>query len=184
VFYNTNAKRERTIVVASRTEREKGLWLALPYLELFISSGWKVKSFGSYSKTLSQIESVEQLGFLDSQEIAALFNSSSLYLDFSLFEGLGLVPLEAYFCGAIPVLTRKGAPETIFTGDLGSSVIWLDSPTFSEAAANRLIGLSEEEMQEFRQNSNLAAELRNKDKGLDQAAGHIVEYLSKLSVGN
>ena len=143
-----------------------------------------MKSFGSPSKILSQIESVEQLGPLDPQGIADLFNSSSLYLDFSIFEGLGLVPLEAYFCGAIPVLTRKGAPETIFTGELSSSVIWLDSPTFSVAAANRLIGLSEDEMQEFRKNSNLAAELRNKDKGLDQAAGHIVEYLSKLSGGN
>lgn len=184
VFYNASVKRERTIVVASRSEAEKGLWLALPYLELLMAADWKVKSFGSPSKILSQIEPIEQLGPLDPQGIADLFNSSSLYLDFSIFEGLGLVPLEAYFCGAIPVLTRKGAPETIFTGELSSSVIWLDSPTFSVAAANRLIGLSEDEMQEFRKNSNLAAELRNKDKGLDQAAGHIVEYLSKLSDGN
>lgn len=183
VFYNAGLQREKTLVISSRSEIEKGLWLALPYLEYLINEGWKVKSFGAYSKILSQIESVEQLGHLSPQEISSLFNSSSMYLDLSLFEGLGLVPLEAYFCGAIPVLTRKGAPETIFTGEFDSSVIWLDSPTFSESVARRLAELSLNDLEELRRNSYRLSELRNKDKGLNQAANHIFEYLTTLDSG-
>ena len=41
-------------------------------------------------------------------------------------EGLGLLPLEAYLCGCVPIMTRKGAPDLIFGDDHG--VVWMESP--------------------------------------------------------
>ena len=182
IFYNQDLPREKTIVVASRPEFEKGLWLCLPILEFMIINGWSVKSFGIESDILKQLESIKQLGVLNSHEITTLFNTSELYLDLSLFEGLGLVPLEAQYSGAIPILTRKGAPENLFVDEFNDSVIWLESPIFTEKLAGELLEITQHRLSNMRANFGTLPKIRNIEIGLSQAATYVADFLNKLRV--
>lgn len=155
VFYPRSGvqRRARSIAVSMAGTLEKGAGLVFPVLELLRARGFKIFFFGKEATEtgfLAEFGTVH--GFMDSIAMARLFSEVEFYLDFSLYEGLGLLPLEAAFCGAIPVMTRKGAPETIFTPgenaiivdgfldfqDIVSKIVEVDSPRLAEMRRNAL----------------------------------------------
>jgi len=55
-----------------------------------------------------------------------LMNESKYLIDTSIFEGLGLTPLEALRGHCIPVVTRKGGLESVNPPE--DWMVWLESP--------------------------------------------------------
>jgi len=49
---------------------------------------------------------IQRLGFIENQDLVAIFNLASVYCQPSLYEGFGLPPLQALACG-IPVVASK-----------------------------------------------------------------------------
>jgi GT2 family glycosyltransferase len=126
-FYPRDVEREpNSIAIHLIDTPDKGSRFAISWAEEAKRRGMTVHFFGS-SRLYDVIP--EDLGVrhgkLDGDGLAKLFSRCQYYLDLSLMEGLGLLPLEAYFCGCTPVMTRKGAPDLIFGEDKG--VVWLKS---------------------------------------------------------
>jgi glycosyltransferase involved in cell wall biosynthesis len=57
-------------------------------------------------------ESVTDLGYIDADNLARLFNLASLFVFLSFYEGFGLPPLEAMACGCSAVVSKAASlPE-------------------------------------------------------------------------
>lgn len=126
-FYPRDIAREpKSIAIHLIDTPDKGSRFALSWAEEAHRLGLSVHFFGS-SRLYDMLpkDLGTHHGKLDADGLAKLFSRCEYYLDLSIMEGLGLLPLEAYLCGCTPVMTRKGAPEFIF-GNSGAA-IWLDS---------------------------------------------------------
>jgi len=126
-FYRRDIAREQNSIAIHLIDTpDKGSRFAISWAEEAKRLGMTVHFFGS-SRLYDVIP--EDLGTrhgkLDGDGLAKLFSRCQYYLDLSTMEGLGLLPLEAYFCGCVPIMTRKGAPDLIFGDDQG--VVWLAS---------------------------------------------------------
>jgi hypothetical protein len=64
-------------------------------------------------------------------------NESKYLIDTSIFEGLGLTPLEALRGHCIPVVTRKGGLESV--NPPKDWVIWLESPYITQESLSALL---------------------------------------------
>lgn len=51
-------------------------------------------------------------GVLSSAEVAHLFQTSTIFLDLSIYQGFGRTGLEAMACGCVPILPEKSGPDT------------------------------------------------------------------------
>lgn len=61
-------------------------------------------------------DNIEYMGFLSDQELLQLYSRARVFALPSLFEGVGLVALEAGALGADIVLTNRGAPKEYYNG--------------------------------------------------------------------
>jgi alpha-1,3-rhamnosyl/mannosyltransferase len=68
--------------------------------------GWLVDDFMKALDHSAAKQNVIVTGYLDDEQLCALYSSCSLFVYPSLYEGFGLPPLEAMACGA-PVLASK-----------------------------------------------------------------------------
>lgn len=118
--------------------------------------------FDFYSKdfddTLSSLgecrDRVLQVGYVDDNDVAALYSGAIAFVYISLYEGFGLPPLEAMQCGC-PVLTSNTSSLPEVVGDAGLMV----SPSDLESAIDAMMRLATD--------SNLRSQLRV--KGLERA---------------
>ena len=62
-------------------------------------------------------------GNLSHRQLARLLNSMGYYLDCSMMEGLGLLPLEAAFCGAVPIVRDLHGLEHVLDHEANSLVL-------------------------------------------------------------
>jgi GT2 family glycosyltransferase len=125
-FYPREVTRRRNAIATQLIDNpDKGSRYAIHLLEAARQDGWEVHMFGS-GLLMDAVPNDfgVKLGKLDSDGLAKLFSTVTYYLDLSVMEGLGLLPLEAVSCGAKPIMTRKGAPDFIFDGE---TVLWLQS---------------------------------------------------------
>lgn len=94
-----------SIAVCLRGDALKGTGYALTNAMLAKSAGFNLHFFGQeLPKGLEHLGTHH--GNIDHRKLARLFSRCGYYLDCSLMEGLGLLPLEAAFCGAIPIMLR------------------------------------------------------------------------------
>jgi glycosyltransferase involved in cell wall biosynthesis len=81
--------------------KERGLQLVLAG-----KKGWLVDELYDSLKQSPAGRNVEFTGYLNDEELCALYSSCKLFVYPSLYEGFGLPPLEAMACGA-PVLASR-----------------------------------------------------------------------------
>lgn len=118
-FYvlETYEKRKvKSIAACLRLGEPKGTGILLHAAMLAKKAGFDIHFFGKHSPDFNL---PPELGYyhgdLTPQEICKLFNQVGFYLDLSYFEGLGLLPLEAANCGAIPIISHNGGADFVFT---------------------------------------------------------------------
>lgn len=74
----------------------------------------------------------------NSYQMAAIYSSSDVYLNASIFEGSPLTPLEAMACGCVPITTPIGADEYIVDGVNG---FLIDGPNKPQQMAERALSV-------------------------------------------
>ncbi|WP_211101716.1 glycosyltransferase [Azospirillum brasilense] len=166
VFYPRTGKprRPRSIAMAIPGSVEKGAGLALPVAEVLREQGFSLSFFGKQTDTAEALAGFGEVhGFLEPAKVAQLFSQVEFYLDFSLYEGLGLLPLEAAFCGAIPVMTRKGAPETIFTH--GRDAVFIDNFLDIDAVARTIATIEQSDLEDLRRGGQALAHRVGEQRG-------------------
>ena len=137
-FYQRDVERDpKAVAIHIINTPDKGARFCIPFAERLIQLGANVHFFGSGSLANSMPKSIGTWhGRLNSDGLAKLFSQCTYYLDLSVMEGLGLLPLEAAFCGCRPVMTKKGAPDLIFDD---SNVTWLESHFVFNTGAQKLL---------------------------------------------
>jgi glycosyltransferase involved in cell wall biosynthesis len=92
--------------------------------------GWGREDFSATAEALGLGEHVRFTGFVDDDDLPALYRGAALFIYPSLYEGFGLPVLEAMACGT-PVITsnRSSLPEVA-----GDAALLID-PTQPEALA-------------------------------------------------
>lgn len=119
-------------------------------LVLVGTKGWQFDSiFDEIKSNPALKERIITTGFVEDEDLAALYSSAIGFVYPSLYEGFGLPPLEAMQCGT-PVIssTKSSIPEVV--GDAGILIEPTDETAISAA------------MFEFYQNANLRKELSKK----------------------
>jgi hypothetical protein len=101
-------------------------------------------------------------------------NESKYLIDTSIFEGLGLTPLEALRTHCIPVVTRKGGLESVNPPE--NWMVWLESPYISQEALSAVISESEGKGNRSPADlDSLFVEL-NQDSGISKAVQALESY--------
>jgi glycosyltransferase involved in cell wall biosynthesis len=89
-----------------------------PKLVLAGASGWKYQETFECVEDLNLEGAVVFLGRVSSEALPALYNGAVLFIYPSLYEGLGLPPLEAMACG-VPVIASNVSSLPEIVGDAG-----------------------------------------------------------------
>jgi L-malate glycosyltransferase len=90
---------------------------------------------------------VNWVGRLDADELKAFYNSCSVFLLTSLWEGWGLPAAEAMACGAAVVSTRNGGTEDFIIDNVNGLLVPVADP---EAVADAVLRLLNDEATRFR----------------------------------
>ena len=98
-----SARDPLALAVCLRKELLKGTGLALLNALIAQRTGFRIHLFGE-KLDCDFLEKAEYHGELHQRDLAKLMSRMGFYLDCSYMEGLGLLPLEAAFCGAIPIV--------------------------------------------------------------------------------
>ncbi len=77
-----------------------------PQLVIAGGQGWLMDDFSAVIKLKKLEDRICLTGYLQDEELAALYSSCKAFVYPSLYEGFGLPPLEAMACGA-PVITSR-----------------------------------------------------------------------------
>jgi len=77
-----------------------------PKLVIAGGKGWLMDDFGQFIDKKGLTERVCLTGYLQDEELCALYSTCIAFIYPSLYEGFGLPPLEAMACGA-PVITSR-----------------------------------------------------------------------------
>src|SRR5205814_258855 len=103
-----------------------------PELQLVIAGkkGWLVDEFYNALRQSPALKSVVFPGYLNDEELCALYSSCRLFVYPSLYEGFGFPPLEAMACGAPVIASRIPAIEEV----AGSAAVLVSPRSWSELA--------------------------------------------------
>lgn len=82
---------------------------------------------------------VLEVPFIPQNELAALYGSSTYYLQLSVSEGFGNALCEAMLCGCMPIVSDTGAMPTII-GDAGHVVLRRDADVLEATLRSALAG--------------------------------------------
>ena len=77
-----------------------------PKLVIAGGKGWLMDDFGQFIDKQGVTDRVCLTGYLQDEELCALYSTCTVFIYPSLYEGFGLPPLEAMACGA-PVITSR-----------------------------------------------------------------------------
>ncbi len=81
----------------------------LPQLVVAGGEGWLIQETLSFLNSPPLRDRVRLTGYLNDQELCALYSSCRAFIYPSLYEGFGLPPLEAMACGAPVIASRVAA---------------------------------------------------------------------------
>lgn len=104
------------------------------------SEGWLSADLHAYVKTMDSKERLVFTGYLEDDELRALYSACTVFVYPSLYEGFGLPLLEAMACGA-PVVTSN-VPSIVETV---RKVARLISPNDFSDLAQGIVGLLQDE---------------------------------------
>ncbi len=85
--------------------------------------GWKIEALLQRLACSAAAGAIHCPGFIDDQDLAALYSCADVFVYPSLYEGFGLPPLEAMQCGTAVIVSRSSSlPEVVGDG------AWLVDP--------------------------------------------------------
>lgn len=174
-YYTSPRIRENIAVVSSRLNFEKGTVFSVPLAEHLISSGWRVVSIGPTHPSLKNIRGMEHLGSITAEEMRNLFNQAKILIDTSIFEGMGLVPLEAIACGCVPIMNPKGGTESLIKDS--KLVEWLPSPIVNLVEFERHVQSAVSKLDHVKSGVPEQFRVNNLHQGLVHAANEIIRSL-------
>lgn len=101
-----------------------------PKLVIAGGQGWLMEDFVSFIKEKGVADRVCLTGYLEDEDLCALYSTCTAFIYPSLYEGFGLPPLEAMACGAPVITSRTGAlMETV-----GNAARLVDPKNISDMA--------------------------------------------------
>src|SRR5713226_930787 len=111
-----------------------------PQLVVVGAEGWLMEELFAFIKQSSISDRLRLTGYLDDDDLRALYSSCTVFVYPSIYEGFGLPPLEAMACGA-PVIASNIATlrETL------GGVAQLVEPNDAEALAKSIVEFLEDE---------------------------------------
>lgn len=115
-----------------------------PKLVIAGGNGWLMDDFTSLIEQQRLADDIRLTGYLEDDELCALYSSCRAFIYPSLYEGFGLPPLEAMACGA-PVITSR-IPSIIET--VGSAARLIDPCDVEDLARAITELLSDDKMRE------------------------------------
>jgi len=113
IFYDNFDIRDNLIIIPCREQEMKGTSLVVPLIQVLKGQGWKVIGYGDLKDPLIVSLFDEFKGRISRKEVAKLMQRSKILLDFSVFEGLGLTPIEASMCGCFPIISYRGGIQSL-----------------------------------------------------------------------
>src|SRR5678815_3400867 len=115
-----------------------------PRLVIAGGKGWMMNDFGQFIDKKGLTDRVCLTGYLQDEDLCALYSSCAAFIYPSLYEGFGLPPLEAMACGA-PVITSR-VPALMET--VGNAARLIDPKSTSDMAQAMTELLSDEKARE------------------------------------
>lgn len=174
-YYTTDSPREKLAVISSRLNVEKGTVYSVPLVDYLIRSGWRVASIGPTHPSFQKLAGIQNLGNLSAEQIRELLNKASIFIDTSVFEGMGLLPLEAIACGCVPIINTKGGTESILNDS--KRVEWLHGPVLTQEAFARHVENALSKLVQNNQSRENIFVKHNLKAGLALSAREIVRHL-------
>jgi hypothetical protein len=173
-FRDENIQKSNKVLISSRRNADKATVLSIPLAISFLKLGYQVETFGSTIDALKLVPGIKHHGQISQHEMNRLMNESKYLIDTSIFEGLGLTPLEALRGHCIPVVTRKGGLESV--NPPKDWIVWLESPYITQEALSALI--SDAERNSIRNHDELDTLFRylNLDSGISAAVHALESY--------
>ncbi len=109
--------------------------------------GWKYGPFDRALAAMRHRQRVHLLGYVAFEDLAGLYSGAALLIQWALYEGMGLPPLEAMACGT-PVLISDGGALPEIAGP-AAEIVPLGAPQKLAEALVRLL-YDEARLQELR----------------------------------
>jgi hypothetical protein len=173
-FRDDKIKKIKKVLISSRLNSDKATVLSIPLAIHFLNLGYQVETFGFTTDSLRLIPGIKHHGQIGPAEMNLLMNESKYLIDTSIFEGLGLTPLEALRAQCIPVATRKGGLESVKPPK--DWMLWLESPYISQETLSSLIENAEAKKERDPvELDSLFAEL-NLESGISKAVQMLESY--------
>ncbi len=119
-----------------------------PQLVLAGGEGWLMDETFSFIRKAGLSDRLCLTGYLEDEDLCALYSSCKAFIYPSVYEGFGLPPLEAMACGAPVIAARNAALQET----LGGAAI-LFEPTDVELLAGKIVGMFSDEKQRQRMTS-------------------------------
>ncbi len=132
IFHVTNNNKmidgKVRVLIVHRGSVEKGDWIAQDCIRLLLnkySDSVNITVIARNNLYLPQhTENVTLIeGPLSRSKIAEMLNNTDIYIDASLKEGFGLLPLEAMACGAVPVCSDSGGINEFITDETNGLIV-------------------------------------------------------------
>lgn len=168
-----NERQKRSIAMCAVSTPEKASGLALILAYALKRRGFSVTVFGKTAHEMQLDEDIRVLGWLGPEQLAELFSSVEFFIDTSVYEGLGLLPLEAAACGAIPVMIQNGGAASILQ-DKGGVILFEGAGTVDKVA-EQLDSLSDEDKKHLMQSAIAGSQIVSFEKG----AEHLIERINE-----
>lgn len=102
------------------------------YLVLTASKSWNDSDVYSAMQRLGLEDRIHKIGYVDSEDMPAIYNLADLYVYPSLYEGFGLPVLEAMQCGC-PVIASNVTSIPEVAGDAAILIDPLDTNALAES---------------------------------------------------
>ena len=125
-FRDSEIQKSKKVLIPSRLNFDKGTTFSIPLALHFQKLGYRIETFGFTTDALKLIPGIKHHGQVSPSELNLLLNQSDYLIDTSLFEGLGLSPLEALRAECVPIVNRKGGIDSIHVP--ADWVVWIDTP--------------------------------------------------------
>jgi hypothetical protein len=173
-FRDEKIQKTNKVLISSRLNADKATVLSIPLAISFLKLGYQVETFGFTTDALKLVPGIKHHGQINPTEMNLLMNESKYLIDTSIFEGLGLTPLEALRTHCIPVVTRKGGLESVNPPE--DWMVWLESPYISQEELSEAI--SEAERQTHRKQEDLDSFFKglNLELGISAAVKSLESY--------
>jgi GT2 family glycosyltransferase len=162
IFFSGNSPRPIDVILVFRSSTDKGQWILAEILDRLASSGKSVTVLfaADYSSLKAKYENWVQFIELplDQYSLAKILRQAKIFVDASLHEGYGLVPLEAALCGCNLVLSDSGGVRD-FINNYKNEII----PNLLNPAD--IIKMIDQSLQDFTESKNVAPQNFTKNSG-------------------